>query len=163
MPRRETTLTSFNVPLAAPPPSPSSFYPFPNLTWITEMQTCVAGWRRSSRQGKVRGETVQQNRPALPAPDYFMASSSMLNQLPSLSVSSENKEEEEKKKKTLFHCISRQTVCEVTNCFPPCNVLCTLVILGHWTLSPSYPLWCRTPKFVSPPNAANKKIYGNKL
>lgn len=35
-------------------------------------------------------------------------------------------------RKAAFHCISRQTVCTVINCFPRCDVLCTLVILCCW-------------------------------
>lgn len=31
-------------------------------------------------------------------------------------------------RKAAFHCISRQTVCTVINCFPRCDVLCTLIL-----------------------------------
>lgn len=64
-------------------------------------------------------------------------------------------------RKAAFHCISRQTVCTVINCFPRCDVLCTLVILCCWQFFFSL-LWSKQNSLFrprnQPPDTVNKKM-----
>lgn len=64
-------------------------------------------------------------------------------------------------RKAAFHCISRQTVCTVINCFPRCDVLCTLVILCCWEFFFPF-LWSKQNSLFrprnQPPDTVNKKM-----
>lgn len=128
-------------------------YPLPTLTWITEMQTCLSGRGEAHGRGRWGEKRCSRIDPSLASARLFHG---VVLNIKSVTFPLGLIR---KKQKTLFHCISRRIVCTMTNCFPLCDVLCTLVILCHWIFF--FPLSVlNSEQFAStnqPPNTVNNK------